>query len=172
MKAKIFLAMVFAFTLPSMSFSQITKAEIMATGLTCSMWSNAINKQLNALPEVHYAATILVTNTFTVSFKKDSKITPQQLKQSVEKAGFFVGSMVITMTLDNPTLDNQARLSQGESTYVFLASETKQVTEEVKAKILDEGFVTKKEYKKLLKSLSQYASYTAGNKDTYHLQLI
>jgi hypothetical protein len=73
------------------------------------------------------------------------------------------------MTLDNPKLDSQASLNQGESTYVFLDSEAKQITKEVKAKVLDEGFVTKKEYKKLLKSLSQYA---AGNKDTYHLQLI
>lgn len=164
--------MLFAFTLPIMSYSQITKAEIVATGLTCSMCSNAINKQLKALPQVENVATNLDTNTFTVLFKKESKVTPQQLKQSVEKAGFFVGSMIITMTLDKPKLDSQASLNQGESTYIFLGSVTKQVAEEVKAKVLDEGFVTKKEYKKLIKSLSEYTTYTAGNKDTYHLQLI
>ena len=32
------------------SNAQIVKAEIRATGLTCSMCSNAINKQLKALP--------------------------------------------------------------------------------------------------------------------------
>lgn len=164
--------MLFAFTLPIISYSQIIKAEIGATGLTCSMCSNAINKQLKALPQVDNVATNLDTNTFTVLFKKNSKVTPHQLKKCVEKAGFFVGSMVIIMKLDNPKLDSQASLNQGESTYVFLNSEAKKITEEIKAKVLDEGFVTKKEYKKLLKSLSQYATYTAGNKDTYHLQLI
>ncbi|MBC7522827.1 MAG: heavy-metal-associated domain-containing protein [Flavobacterium sp.] len=164
--------MIFAFTLPIISYSQITKAEIVATGLTCSMCSNAINKQLKVMPQVDNVATNLDTNTFTVILKKDSEITPQQLKQCVEKAGFFVGSMIITMTLDNPKLDSQASLNQGESTYVFLDSEAKKITEEVKAKVLDEGFVTKKEYKKLLKSFSQYNTYAAGNKDTYHLQLI
>ena len=129
MKTKILLAILFAFTLPIISYSQITKAEIVATGLTCSMCSNAINKQLKALPQVENVATNLDTNTFTVTLKKKNNITPQQLKQSVEKAGFFVGSMIITLSLDNPKLDNQDSLNHGESTYVFLGAETKQVTD-------------------------------------------
>ena len=50
--------------------AQIVKAEIRATGLTCSMCSNAINKQLKALPEVSNVETDLNTNTFTVTFKE------------------------------------------------------------------------------------------------------
>jgi copper chaperone CopZ len=49
------------------SFAQISKAEIIATGLTCSMCSNAINKQLKTLPEVVTVETDLNTNTFTVT---------------------------------------------------------------------------------------------------------
>ena len=172
MKTKTFFAMLFAFTFSIMSYSQIMKAEIVATGLTCSMCSNAINKQLKALPEVDNIVTDLNTNTFTVLFKKDNTITPQRLKQSVEKAGFFVGSMVITFTLDNPKLDEKKSVSQGENTYVFLDSDSKEVTEEIKAKVLDKGFVTQKEYKKLVKSLAQHPTYLAGNEKTYHLKLI
>ncbi len=69
--------------------AQISKAEIRATGLTCSMCSNAINKQLKALPEVANITTDLNTNTFTVTLNENTSITPKTFKQSVEKAGFF-----------------------------------------------------------------------------------
>ena len=172
MKTKILLAILFAFTTSIVSYAQISKAEIIATGLTCSMCSNAINKQLKALPEVEKVATDLNTNTFTVEFKKNNKITPQKLKQSVEKAGFFVGSMIITLSLDNPKLDQRSSVSQDENTYVFLDTEAKMVTNLVKAKILDKGFVTNKEYKKLLKLLAKHPTYETGNEKTYHLKLI
>ena len=38
--------------------AQISKAEIVATGLTCSMCSNAINKQLKSLTEVDLLSLI------------------------------------------------------------------------------------------------------------------
>ena len=170
MKTKIPFAMFFALLFSVMSYAQITKAEIVATGLTCSMCSNAINKQLKALPEVQSVATDLNTNTFTVQFKQNTAITPQRLKQSVEKAGFFVGSMVITLSLDKTELNEKSALNQGENTYVFL--ETLSVASVVKAKVMDKGFVTQKEYKKLLKSLSKYPSYAAESEKTYHLKLI
>ena len=83
------------------SYSQISKAEIIATGLTCSMCSNAINKQLKATVGVDSVSTDLNTNTFTVYFKKESKVMPKVLKEGVEKAGFFIGSLVITVPTEN-----------------------------------------------------------------------
>src|SRR5690606_24963991 len=46
------------------AFAQIKQVDIQATGLTCSMCSNAINKQLLSLPEVAEVTTDLNTNTF------------------------------------------------------------------------------------------------------------
>jgi hypothetical protein len=43
---KSILIAVFVLIASTKSYSQISKAEIIATGLTCSMCSNAINKQL------------------------------------------------------------------------------------------------------------------------------
>ena len=78
------------------SNAQIVKAEIRATGLTCSMCSNAINKQLKALPEVTNVETDLNTNTFTITLKEGNELSPKIFKEKVEKAGFFIGSLVIT----------------------------------------------------------------------------
>lgn len=69
--------------------AQISKVEIVATGLTCSMCSNAINKQLKSMPEVESVSTDLNTNTFTVQLKANNTLTPKALKNSIEKTGFL-----------------------------------------------------------------------------------
>lgn len=170
MKTKIMLAILLVFATRIVSYSQITKAEIMATGLTCSMCSNAINKQLKALPEVESVTTDLNTNTFTVQLKKDNQITPLTLKQRVEKAGFFVGSMIITLKLDNPKWNDKTSLTQKDYTYVLVDNATNQVKDQIEAKVMDKGFLTPKEYKKMLKSLSKYPTYTAADEKTFHLK--
>ena len=73
----------------TMSNAQISKIELRATGLTCSMCSNAIFKQLESISDVDSVATDLNTNTFIVFLKKDNKLNPKTFKEKVEKAGFF-----------------------------------------------------------------------------------
>jgi len=154
------------------SYSQISKAEIMATGLTCSMCSNAINKQLKATVGVDSVSTDLNTNTFTVYFKKDSKIMPRVLKEGVEKAGFFIGSLVITVPTDNLKIEVNKTISLNGSTFVLLNEELKNSNGETKLKIYDKGYVTQKEHKKLLKTFSKTASYPLDNEDDYHIKAV
>ena len=65
------------------TYAQIVKAEIRATGLTCSMCSNAINKQLKSLPEVVNVETDLNTNTFTVTLAEANTLSPKVFKEKV-----------------------------------------------------------------------------------------
>ena len=81
--------------------AQISKAEIRATGLTCSMCSNAINKQLKSLPEVVDVETDLNTNTFTVKLKEDNTLSPKVFKDRVEKALISVGEKDIQEMIDD-----------------------------------------------------------------------
>ena len=171
MKTKMILALL-VFATSIVSYSQISKAEIVATGLTCSMCSNAINKQLKALPEVETVVTDLDRNTFTVTLKKDTDISPLRLKQSVEKAGFFVGSMVITLQLEQSALAADGTIAKENNVYIFVDDSGKQNGEEIRARVIDKGFVTQKEYKKLIKSMTKYPSYIADTEKTYHLKMI
>ncbi len=152
------------------SYSQITKAEIMATGLTCSMCSNAINKQLKAMTEVDSVSTDLNTNTFTVYLKKNNTLSPETLKLSVEKAGFFVGSMVVTMALDNFKIEDNLTLKKGNDNFVFIDVKSKILNGETKFKVVDKGFVTQKEYRKTLKTFSKYPTYLLENQNNFHLK--
>ena len=141
--------------------AQIIKAEIRATGLTCSMCSNAINKQLKTLAQVEKVETDLNTNTFTITLTKDNDLTPKVFKEKVEKAGFFIGSLIITV----PTS------ATNSNAYIFVEKENTN-SEEVQIKILDKGYVTDKEYKKLLKSLKKFETYSVNNEDDFHIKII
>lgn len=152
--------------------AQIIKAEIIATGLTCSMCSNAINKQFKALEEVDKVETDLNTNTFIIYLKKNSKITPRILKERVEKAGFFVGSMLITLQFENLKIVDNLSVNKNNLSIVFIDSKPKTLNGETRVKILDKGFVTQKEFKKLSKLYAKYPSYAFENEDNYHLKTI
>jgi copper chaperone CopZ len=154
------------------AFSQISKAEIIATGLTCSMCSNAINKQLKAMDVVENVTTDLNTNTFIVFFKKDNSLQPIILKNAVEKAGFFVGSMVLTMPFDNVKAQDNAVVKLEEASFIFIDTKDQVLTGETKVKVLDEGFVTQKAYKKLVKAYSKYPSYVIGSENNYHIKTL
>lgn len=171
MNLKYFLCTLTAILVFANAEAQITKAEIVATGLTCSMCSNAINKQLKSLTEVDSVVIDLNTNTFVVHLKKEAIISPRILKEKVEKAGFFVGSMIVTMKFDNADISENNKIEKEGVALVIVDSNSKVLNGETKAKIMDKGYVTQKEYKKLTKSLSKIPSYLDGNEDDYHLKI-
>lgn len=141
--------------------AQISKAEIRATGLTCSMCSNAINKQLKSLAEVANVETDLNTNTFTVTLKAGNSLTPFAFKESVEKAGFFIGSLILTV--DSKTA--------AKSPYI-LVKESANIPAEVKIQVLDKGYVADKEFKKLAKTYKSSATYASNNEADFHIKFV
>ena len=153
-------------------FAQIKKAELMATGLTCSMCSNAINKALKAMPEVEKVETNLNTNTFTIILKKANSVTANALKEKVEKAGFFVGSLIITVPFTDAAVADNEVVTNANSTYTFIDTKAQTIAGDKKIKVLDKGFVTVKEYKKLAKSYAKYPSYIENKTGNYNVKLM
>jgi copper chaperone CopZ len=148
--------------------AQITKVEIMATGLTCSMCSNAINKQLKTLTEVVKVDIDLNKNLFVVTLKADNKLTPKTFKDKVEKAGFFIGSMVLSINLGNLTIEDNKKIDN----YIFIDTKPQTLSGLAKVKVLDKGYVTAKEYKKLEKVYTKYQTYTKESEGIFHLKAI
>lgn len=168
---KLFAATLIGLTITATASAQVKKAEIIATGLTCSMCSNAINKQLEAMGAVDNIETDLNTNTFIVNFKDNSFVEPVILKDAVEKAGFFVGSLVLTMDIDQDMITSEDSFVMQQNTFTLLDKNSVQAGE-TKYKVIDKGFVTQKEYKKLAKANTKNASYAANAKQVYHVQTI
>ena len=153
------------------SYSQISKVEIIATGLTCSMCSNSINKQFKSMAEVESVSTDLNTNTFTIFLKENNSLTPKALKASVEKTGFFIGSMVLTIDLGNVQIKQNLKVQQNSGTYVFVAGPDQSIKGSVQVKVLNDGYVTKKEFKKSAKALDKYTELSS-QENTYLVKTI
>lgn len=158
-KSVLLIVLVTFFT--TISNAQIAKAEIQATGLTCSMCSNAINKQLKSLAEVENVAIDLNTNTFTVTLKENNTLKPSVFKENVEKAGFFIGSLILTM--EPKTI--------AEKPYIILDGKANSA-EVVQVQVLDKGYVTNKTFKKLSKSYKKSTTYNENSEADFHLKII
>lgn len=146
--------------------AQINKSEIIATGLTCSMCSNAIYKQLQTIGSVEAVDTDLNTNTFTVTAKNNQTLDPVQLKEAVEKAGFFVGSMMVYV--DGSKISNQALTLNGNN-LVFLDKVPANHNSH-KMQVVDAGFVTSKQFKKNEKSFSSLADFSDSKDKKFFLK--
>ena len=141
--------------------AQVTKVSLQASGLTCSMCSNAINKALKTLDFVESVKADVSASTFEITFKPSSAINFDLLKKKVEDAGFFVASMVITLNVNQVEVSNEAHVDISGMMYHFLNTDNKQLNGETSFKILDKGFVSAKEFKKNSK-LTTMACYQTG----------
>lgn len=152
--------------------SQIIRAELTATGLTCSMCSKATYNQLISIPEVEKVETDLNNTAFIIHFKSSTPVTISNLKKKVEDAGFAVGELIVLFKLDNQVAENNISFVLDNNTYTFMDTKSSTLNGEVKLKILDKGFVVDKEYKKLSNMTNQYPSYVGNKKNIYHIKTL
>lgn len=166
MKKAIFVLQIILFSL--VANAQITKVEIIATGLTCSMCSNAINKQLKTLTEVEKVDIDLNKNLFVVTLKPNNSLTPKAFRDKVEKAGFFIGSMVLNINYTNQAIENNKKIDN----YIFIDTKAQTINGATKVKVLDKGYVTAKEFKTLEKTYAKYQTFAKKNEGLFHLKTI
>ena len=90
--------------------AQITKVSLQASGLTCSMCSNAINKSLKSIDFVDRVEANIKNSTFDISFKPGAGADLDKLKKKVEDAGFLVAKMDVTINFDNVVIENDSHV--------------------------------------------------------------
>ena len=78
------------------AFSQVTKASLQASGLTCAMCARSVFKNLESLPFVDQIDTDLEKSVFLIRFKPDMTVDADQIRQKVEDAGFSVAGLTLT----------------------------------------------------------------------------
>ena len=146
--------------------SQVSKVSLQASGLTCSMCSNAINKALRSLDFVDKVDANIKTSTFEMSFKPNSKVDFDKLKKKVEDAGFFVARFTATMQFDNVKIKSNEAVTIGDKTLRFVNVKEQTLNGTKPIKVIDKGFVSSKEYKK-----NSVASADTKNGKVYHVTI-
>ena len=137
----------FAITLSIATKAQVTKVSLQASGLTCSMCSNSINKALKTLDFIDKIDADIKTYTFEISFKANSNVDFDKIKMKVEKAGFSVSGFVATIYFNNVEVKNSLPVTIGDKAFVFVNVKDQSLNGVKQVKVLDKGFVSPKEYK-------------------------
>lgn len=145
--------------------AQVSKVQLQASGLTCSMCSNAINKSLKTIDYIEKVMADIKTSTFEISFKPNAKINFDQLKKKVEDAGFSVANMKAVVNFDNVKVEKDQHLNYGGLTFHFLNAGGQILNGEKAIQVVDKGYVSAKEFKKnqLYTKMDCYKTGVAGS---------
>ena len=141
--------MIFVIALSAIhSRAQFTKATLQATGLTCAMCSNAINKALQKVSFVENIKSDIKNSSFDLVFKNNSPINVDALKDAVEDAGFSVGSLKLTGNLSDIKIQKDQHVNIGNEIFHFLNVASQVLQGEQTITVVDKNFVTEKQFKK------------------------
>lgn len=147
--------------LPLLAAAQVSKVRLQASGLTCSMCTNAIHKALKALDFVGDIQVDIKNSTFQLDLKADKAVDFDKIKAAVEDAGFFVAKFYAVVHFSKLQAANDSHLAVGGLMFHFLNIPNSVLDGEKTVRLLDKGFVTAKEYKKN-KAFTQMACYGTG----------
>jgi len=129
--------------------AQFSKATLQATGLTCAMCSNAINKALLKVPAVESVKSDIKNSAFDIVFKPGSDVNIDALKEAVEDAGFSVGGLQLTGQFSGLTIPKDAHVRIGDENFHFLNGNGQSLSGERVITVVDKNFIPEKQFKKL-----------------------
>src|SRR3954469_23873893 len=96
--------------------AQIKEVTLQASGLTCAMCSNAINKALQKLPFASKVQSNIKESSFTLLLKNDENIDFDAIRKAVEGAGFSVAKLLVKGDFNNVSVSNDTHVTwQGEN---------------------------------------------------------
>jgi copper chaperone CopZ len=157
---KALLAIVGLFVIVSLH-AQFTKATLQATGLTCAMCSNAINKALQKVPFVESVKSDIKNSAFNIVFKQGQDVKIDELREAVEDAGFSVGSLKLTGNFQELKIENDTHVEIGKEAFHFLNVSEQVLNGEQTISVVDKNFMTAKQFKKF-SSASKMSCVTSG----------
>ncbi|MCW3117313.1 MAG: heavy-metal-associated protein [Chitinophagaceae bacterium] len=129
--------------------AQFMKATLQASGLTCAMCNNAINKALKGLPFISSVKSDIKNASFDIEFKEKTEVNIDAMRKTVEDAGFFVAKLKLTGNFDNVNVKNDEHLVIGDKTFHFLEVDNQVLNGEKTLTLLDKNFLTAKEFRKM-----------------------
>lgn len=146
MKKGLFFIIVILFA--AQSQAQFDKAALQATGLTCAMCSNAVNKALQKVSFVESVKADIRNSSFDIVFKPNMHVDIDALKSAVEDAGFSIGHLKLTGNFNGLKIGNDEHIKIGNDNFHFLDVNKQILNGEKTITVLDKDFVTTKEFKK------------------------
>lgn len=128
--------------------AQITKASLQASGLTCAMCAKSVYSNLSSLSFVESIDTDLNASAFLITFKKGAAVDIDALSKKVEDAGFSVAVLKVTAVVKKQLVKNDSHLELNGKQFHFINIKQQELPAEIEMRIIDQHFVSTKEFKK------------------------
>ncbi len=150
--------------------AQITSVNLQASGLTCSMCSNAISKSLQDIDYVEKVTANIKTSSFTITFKQASKVNLDDIKNKVEDAGFSVAKLQADVVFSNALVQKDKHVMAAGTTFHFLNAAGTTLNGTKTITVVDRGFVNSKTFKQnaRLTNMECYQTGKAGSTRVVH----
>ena len=129
--------------------AQITQATLQASGLTCAMCAKSVYTNLTSLGFVESIDTDLNASAFVILFKKGAPVDLDALAKKVEDAGFSVATLKINALFKQQNIEPDAHVELDGNLYHFVNVKPQQLSGPIVLRVIDQHFVSAKEFKKL-----------------------
>lgn len=162
------------FLIISISVSaQIKSATLQASGLTCAMCSNAINKSLKTLSFVEKVESDIPNSSFQITFKSGTEINFDQIRKKVEDAGFSVAKLKVVAVFTNENIQNEKAITIDGKQFYFVNIKDQVLNGEQTLTIIDKNFIPLKEYKRfaLLTKADSFKTGETNGTRIYHVTI-
>ena len=131
------------------SFSQISKATLQASGLTCAFCAKSIYTNLTSLECIDSVDTDLETSSFLIVFKPGIKLDIDAIRRKVEDAGFSVSKLLLRVDQGGLSIGHDQKIRIGDNVFHFIDVKTQQSPSSFEIRVIDQKFLSAKEFKKL-----------------------
>lgn len=130
--------------------AQITKATLQASGLTCALCAKAVYNNLTSLPFVDNVETDLNASAFVIIFKQGIDVDLDALSRKVQDAGFSIASLSVSAHVSPVKIEIDKHISIGQKVFHFLNASSQDVPTDINFRLVDQAFVSAKEFKKFM----------------------
>jgi len=146
----------------SMLQAQITKVNLQASGLTCSMCNLSIKKSLEKITFIDSIIPDVETATYEIKFKENAAVNLNEIKEAVTKAGFSVAKFVFYLDVQKVSISSDKKFEINGTTFNIFEGKIESKKAIAAFQIIDKGFISDKTFKK-------YKGKIKATENVYHL---
>ena len=141
--------------------ASFVSADIGVNGLTCSMCARGVEGSLKQLPFIDSVSIDLNALVAHITFKKDVKVSIEEVASMIDDAGFSVRSVDVMFDFPDLTVGKDFHYNYEGDTYHFVGVSSQKLHGPVHLRFIDRSFVSKREFSDLAKKTS-FECYKKG----------
>jgi len=123
---------------------QIRSVTVQVGGLTCAMCSRAVQKSMEKVAFIKQVQPNFKTQEYTITFREGQSISLDEIKKSIEGAGFSVARFQLSAQFDNMIIRAGQPLALGAQHFYILNTADETLDGVRTLVIVEKGFLTAK----------------------------